>query len=67
MILVKAWAKKLSGYHKVLASKPFEFIEAFSHSTWKYFNLTKTEKSFLDKYLKFSMRKEAKILLKTKD
>ncbi len=42
IILVKAWAKKLSGYHKVLSSKPFEFIEAFSNSTWKYFNLTKT-------------------------
>jgi hypothetical protein len=41
LILVKAWAKKLNGYHRVLNSEPFQFIEAFSNSTWKYYNLLK--------------------------
>lgn len=67
LLLIKAWAKKLKGYHKISQTKPFEFIENFSNPTWKYFNLTKSPEQFLHKYSNFSKSKHAKIILKSKD
>lgn len=67
LILMKAWAKKLHGYHRIGQTKPFEFIENFSNPTWKYFNLTKSPELFIHKYSNFSKAKNAKIILKTKD
>lgn len=67
LILLKAWAKKRGGYHRICQAKPFEFIENFSNPTWKYFNLTKSPELFIHKYSAFSKSKHAKIVLKTKD
>jgi hypothetical protein len=67
LILLKAWAKKLQGYHRIKESRPFEFIESFSNPTWKYFNLTKSPDLFLKRYSNFIRTKSAKIVLKSKD
>lgn len=67
MILIKALAKKLEGYHRLAASLPFEFIEAFSNATWKYYNLTKSYDVFLEKYSDFRRVKNGRIILKTKE
>jgi hypothetical protein len=67
LILIKAWAKKIKGYHKISQTKPFEFIENFTNPTWKYYNLTKSPGLFLHKYASISKVKNAKIILKTKD
>lgn len=67
LILLKAWAKKLQGYHHIRSSKPFEFIENFSNPTWKYFNLTKSPELFIHKYSNFSKNNQAKIIIKSKD
>lgn len=39
IILLKFWAKKNQSYTKVKNMPPFEFIEFFTNSNWKYFNL----------------------------
>ena len=66
IILLKFWAKKIGGYKKVIGARPFSFIEAFSNSNWKYFNLEKEGINFLNFYTadKFSF---GKFILKTKD
>lgn len=42
LILIKVWAKKLKGYNLIPQARPFEFIEAFSNPTWKYFNINRS-------------------------
>lgn len=64
--MIKAWAKVNGGYHVIRRSRPFEFIETFSQSTWKYFNLAKEAKKFLHHYYESNKFKNGKILLKTK-
>ena len=39
IILLKFWAKKNRGYRNVKSIPPFRFIEFFTNSNWKYFNL----------------------------
>ncbi len=41
IILLKFWAKKNRGYYNVKLIPPFRFIEFFTNSNWKYFNLQK--------------------------
>ena len=68
LILMKAWAKKLRGYNRVVSNtRAFEFIENFSNPTWKYYNLTKSLNLFLNRYTSFNRFRFAKIVLKTKD
>ena len=67
IILMKAWAKRRGGYDKVERAKPAEFMQTFSNSCWKYFNLTHQDgKEFLKRYNPSKLRK-AKVVLKTKD
>lgn len=66
LILLKAWAKIVGGYNQVMEARPFEFVETFSYSTWKYFNLAKESKKFLQYYYESSKFKNGKIILKTK-
>ena len=49
IILLKHWAKISGGYDKVKNGKPFEFIEAYTNSNWKYENLTIEGERFLEK------------------
>jgi hypothetical protein len=39
IILLKFWAKRNGGYARVRNTHPFSFIESFTNSNWKYFNL----------------------------
>lgn len=41
LILLKFWAKRNGGYSKVRNLPPFSFIESFTNSNWKYFNIPK--------------------------
>ena len=66
LILLKAWAKVKKGYHNVKKAKPFEFVETFSHNIWKYFNISKDSKKFLNYYHESGRFKHGKIILKTK-
>jgi hypothetical protein len=66
LILIKAWAKVRGGYHVIRQARPFEFIETFSQSTWKYFNLSIEAKKFLHHYYESNKFKNGKIILKTK-
>ena len=64
---MKAWAKIKGGYDKAFQCRPFEFIETFSYSTWKYFNLAKQASKFLSRYYESGKFKHGKIVLKTKN
>lgn len=46
IILLKFWAKKNGSYEKVKKIPPFQFIEFFTNSNWKYFNLNKEGSEF---------------------
>ena len=50
IILLKHWAKVSGGYDKVKNGKPFEFIESYTNSNWKYFNLSIEGIKFLQTY-----------------
>jgi hypothetical protein len=39
IILLKFWAKRSGGYHNVKNAPAYNFLECFSNSNWKYFNL----------------------------
>jgi hypothetical protein len=39
IILLKFWAKRSGGYHNVKSAPAFNFLECFSNSNWKYYNL----------------------------
>lgn len=39
LILLKAYAKNLGGYDALLRIHPFDFIDKFTDTNWKYFNL----------------------------
>lgn len=39
IILLKFWAKRNGGYRNVRNLPPFSFIESFTNSNWKYFNI----------------------------
>lgn len=41
IILLKFWAKRNGGYRKVKEIPPFHFLEFFSNSNWKYYNLSR--------------------------
>jgi len=66
LILLKFWAKKLGGYSEVKRRRPFEFIESFTNSNWKYFNLSKENKRSFLLYYKDKV-KSGKFVLKTKN
>ena len=65
VILLKFWAKKNGGYQKVKEMPPFQFIEFFTNSNWKYFNLPRESYEFLEKYT--DKQHLGKFVLKTKD
>lgn len=66
IILLKMWAKKKGGYRNLKEhSHPFEFIEYFSNSNWKYFNIAKDGINFLNAYS--DKHNWGKFVLKTKD
>lgn len=48
-------------------AQPFDFIESFSNSTWKYYNLNKSPEIFLERYSDFRKTKNGRIILKSKD
>lgn len=50
LILLKAYAKHLGGYNKVLCVHPFDFIDKFTDTNWKYFNLQRDGQDFLNVY-----------------
>ena len=64
LILLKVWAKISKGYYNVKNGKPFEFIEAFTNSNWKYFNLAREGSAFLNRY--HDKIHHGKFVLKTK-
>jgi hypothetical protein len=47
IILLKFWAKKNRSYSLIKKIPPFRFIEFFTNSNWKYFNLQKEGPKFL--------------------
>lgn len=64
---MKIWAKKVGGYHKIWKTNPFDFIQHFSNSCWKYFNFTRDDgEEFFHRYDP-SKLKRAKVVLKTKN
>ncbi len=68
MLLIKAWAKLKGGYHKINKEngRPFEFVEAFSISSWKYCNIQKQAGRFLKHYSESSRFRSGKIILRAK-
>lgn len=65
IILIKAWAKKLQGYSNIKNSQPFVFVESFSNSNWKFYNLSREGKKFLHFYA--DRYQHGRIFLKTKN
>ena len=49
IILIKLFAKIRGGYDKILhEAKPFDFIEVFSNTTWKFFHIGNDTLNFFD-------------------
>lgn len=65
IILLKFWAKKNRSYYKIKQIPPFQFIEFFTNSNWKYFNLNKEGLEFLNFYT--GRIPNGKFVLKTKN
>lgn len=65
IILLKFWAKKNQSYLKIKEIPPFQFIEFFTNSNWKYFNLNNEGIPFLAKYT--GKTPYGKFVLKTKN
>lgn len=63
--MLKFWAKRNGGYNQVKSIPPFRFIEFFSNSNWKYYNLAYEGYGFFNFYTgKASL---GTFILKTKD
>jgi hypothetical protein len=65
LIVAKVWAKLMGGYHNLKYTRPFDFIECFTPSSWRYFNIALEGRSFLSNYSQ-KIGKTCRILLKTK-
>jgi len=65
LILLKFWAKRNYGYRNIQQLPPFRFIEFFSNSNWKYYNLGVEGWNFLSFYT--GRTQYGKFILKTKD
>ena len=65
IILLKFWAKKNRGYNKVKEIPPFQFIQFFTNSNWKYYNLQREGQYFLEYYT--GKIPNGKFVLKTKN
>lgn len=66
MILLKFWAKKVGGYKAVKESTAFRFLECFTNSNWKYYNLEREGLEFLNYYTPEKID-YGKFILKTKN
>lgn len=65
IILLKFWAKRNGGYNRIMSIPPFYFLEFFSNSNWKYYNLSHDGFDFLTFYT--GRIKDGKFVLKTKN
>lgn len=65
IILLKFWAKRNGGYNNVKSIPPFYFLEFFSNSNWKYYNLQIDGGDFLNFYT--GRAQDGKFVLKTKN
>lgn len=62
---MKFWAKRNGGYTIIKSIPPFRFLEFFSNSNWKFYNLQLEGIGFFDYYT--NRTQHGKFILKTKN
>lgn len=65
LLLLKVWAKQNGSYFRIKMARPFSFLECFSNSNWKFYNIAKEGLEFLNTYT--GKVEIGKFVLKTKN